>query len=403
MKQFLNDIVFSGFIAIMLLGSISSEKEKGFIKVVNFYAIYDWTLNVSKIQDFNSKYKTNFDKNSFQQNIIMGSKGIYYAIINHEDRNWIISNLDTSLISFDKPSNKRNIIDSISKNRYLCGNCINQGYINYQIKKNIDSLVMKYNDIALKNVVKYTNDALNDLTTIDNPIEKWRKELMLDNNLPYTFNEKVSIGIIDGGFNRSEKQFKNVKNKIIGNSTNDFLDHGSHVFGIAYAVNPKANFWTYSVYGKTTEETIANNTKAIDQAILDKVDVLNISMDGTTFNQSEFLSLQKAVKHGIKVVVSAGNHGKELNYNSCNEYPACYKLKIPQLIVVGAVDKTNNPMEFTNFGPIIDYYFNGYEIKSLKAFGSFYYNSGTSMAAPFITGLISLNLARPNISLSSIR
>lgn len=96
--------------------------------------------------------------------------------------------------------------------------------------------------------------------------------------------------------------------------------HGTHVAGIIAAngriqgVAPDAMVIAYRALGPggtgTTEQVIA----AIDQAIKDKVDVLNLSL-GNSINGPDLpisLALNKAVDSGITAVTSSGNSGPNM-------------------------------------------------------------------------------------------
>lgn len=93
--------------------------------------------------------------------------------------------------------------------------------------------------------------------------------------------------------------------------------HGTHVAGIIAAngklqgVAPEAEIIAYRALGPggygTSEQVIA----AIEKAIEDKVDVLNLSL-GNTVNGPDWptsLALDRAVEHGIVAVTSSGNSG----------------------------------------------------------------------------------------------
>ncbi len=93
--------------------------------------------------------------------------------------------------------------------------------------------------------------------------------------------------------------------------------HGTHVAGIIAAngkiqgVAPDASIFAYRALGPggsgTTEQVIA----AIEQAIKDKVDILNLSL-GNNVNGPDLpisLALNNAVEHGITAVTSSGNSG----------------------------------------------------------------------------------------------
>jgi len=142
----------------------------------------------------------------------------------------------------------------------------------------------------------------------------------------------IKIGVIDTGIDYTHfdlrKNFKGGK---------DFIDqdkdpmetvnygpyntfHGTHVAGIIAAdgkmkgVAPDADIIAYRALGPggygTTEQVLA----AIDQAIKDKVDIINLSL-GTTINGPDLptsIALDNAVKKGIVAVTSNGNSGPNI-------------------------------------------------------------------------------------------
>ncbi|GAA0319984.1 serine protease Vpr [Bacillus carboniphilus] len=139
----------------------------------------------------------------------------------------------------------------------------------------------------------------------------------------------VTVGVIDTGIDYNHPDLKGSysggKDFVDGDSDpmethgRHELDtvHGTHVAGIIAAdgkfqgVAPDANIIAYRALGPggygTTEQVIA----AIEQAIKDKVDVLNLSL-GSSVNGPDLpvsIALNQAVKNGIVAVTSNGNTG----------------------------------------------------------------------------------------------
>ncbi|HWO78111.1 MAG TPA: S8 family serine peptidase [Bacillus sp. (in: firmicutes)] len=139
----------------------------------------------------------------------------------------------------------------------------------------------------------------------------------------------VTVGVIDTGIDYTHPDlrgnFGGGKDFVDGDSDpmethssralNTF--HGTHVAGIIAAngklqgVAPEATIVAYRALGPggfgTTEQVIA----AIEQAIKDKVDVLNLSL-GSSVNGPDLpvsIALNEAVKKGIVAVTSNGNTG----------------------------------------------------------------------------------------------
>lgn len=141
----------------------------------------------------------------------------------------------------------------------------------------------------------------------------------------------ITVGVIDTGIDRTHPDLnRNViksydftdkklqQHMITANESHKI--HGTHVAGIIAAngkmkgVAPEAKLIDYRALGSdgagTTEQVLA----AIEQAIKDRVDVLNLSL-GNSINSPDLpitLALNAAVEHGINAVVSSGNSGPNM-------------------------------------------------------------------------------------------
>jgi minor extracellular serine protease Vpr len=144
--------------------------------------------------------------------------------------------------------------------------------------------------------------------------------------------EGVRVGVIDTGIDYTHPDLKNNygggRDLIDGdknpmetqNPKEKATLHGTHVAGIIagngkiQGVAPKATIIAYRALGPggagTTEQVLA----AIEQAIKDKVDVVNLSL-GNDVNGPDLplsLALNRAVDKGIVAVVASGNAGPDV-------------------------------------------------------------------------------------------
>lgn len=96
--------------------------------------------------------------------------------------------------------------------------------------------------------------------------------------------------------------------------------HGTHVAGIIAAngrikgVAPEAEIYAYRALGPGGQGTTEQVLEAIEKAVTDQVDVLNLSL-GNTVNGPDWptsLALDRAVDKGVVAVTSSGNSGPNM-------------------------------------------------------------------------------------------
>jgi len=180
-------------------------------------------------------------------------------------------------------------------------------------------------------------------------------ELLLDNSGPYIGAEfpkelgftgnGIKIGVIDTGINLSHPDFFNqdetsrflkgydfVDNDTIPQDTNG---HGTQVTGIIAAdgqlkgIAPMAEIFSYRV--SSDGESVPSDLiiKAINQAVEDRVDIINISLGVNMTHNKIDNAVNHAINQGIVVVAAAGNSGPD---KSTIGSPA----RNPNAITVGA-------------------------------------------------------------------
>lgn len=190
--------------------------------------------------------------------------------------------------------------------------------------------------------------------------------------------------------------------------------HGTLVAGIIGAiknngqgisgVNPKVKIMPLRVCS-SSGCPVDMTTKAIYYAVDNGATVINLSLSsqGTTgYTTAYNRAVQYAYNHGVVVVVAAGNgdlessRGEDLNI--VPESPVCNDVGKNAVIGVGAVDSDNYLTPWSNYGTkCVDAYAPGVNIISTSVpkysnLGGYYDNteSGTSFAAPIVTGIVSL-------------
>ncbi|MED4156671.1 S8 family peptidase [Priestia aryabhattai] len=221
----------------------------------------------------------------------------------------------------------------------------------------------------------------------------------------------VIISMIDTGVDDSHPS---LIGKVIDgfNFTNDYQGdnsiykdnngHGTHVAGIMsgkfitnnniVGVAPNSKILALKVLDKTGVGNVDSLIRAINYSIdwrgpnEEKVGVINISLGVKDDYPGLHESIKKAVQSQIPVVVAAGNSGDGNIFTNEYLYPGAYQ----EVIEVGAVDINNKISSFSNTNENIDIYAPGVEIVSSYINGGLKALSGTSMAAPHVTGAVAL-------------
>lgn len=206
----------------------------------------------------------------------------------------------------------------------------------------------------------------------------------------------VKVGVLDTGIRIHEDLRIMGGWNFINNSSNysDDHGHGTHVAGIIAALNnnvgvvgvaPECQLYALKVLDKNGVAKWSTVAKAIDWAMSNKLNILNMSFGGLSGSKAIEKAIYKANKSGILLVAAAGNDGIKQVF-----YPAKYA----SVIAVGATDSNNNIASFSNWGEDIELVAPGVNIYSTYTANGYQSLSGTSMAAPHVTGVAALVLSQ---------
>jgi subtilisin family serine protease len=160
--------------------------------------------------------------------------------------------------------------------------------------------------------------------------------------------------------------------------------------------------------GSCVSAFASDEIAAIQYAVAKGAKIINASFHSEGFCNSEFNAISAANTAGVLFVAAAGNGGLDsmgINNDVDPQYPASYNL--PNIISVAATDQNDGLASFSNFGPnSVHVAAPGVYILSTvpfagvqssfqsfctgSQFAGYDFCSGTSMAAPHVSGLAGL-------------
>ncbi|MCB1483372.1 MAG: S8 family serine peptidase [Hyphomicrobiaceae bacterium] len=226
----------------------------------------------------------------------------------------------------------------------------------------------------------------------------WKRELK-------TCARSVRVGIIDTSFDTAHPAFagRNMASASFrgGSATAARGDwHGTAVLSVLAGSSesdtpglvPDAEFLLASAFGSDNDGQISADAISVLRALawLDSrnVDLVNMSFSGPANPQIETAIAAMSAK-GVIFVAAAGNRGA----NGPPSYPAAY----PQVIAVTAISKDMRSYRHANRGDYVDVAAPGVNIWTALPDAREGYRTGTSFAAPFVTGLLAaMPAARKN-------
>ncbi|HMO34401.1 MAG TPA: S8 family serine peptidase, partial [Gemmatales bacterium] len=176
----------------------------------------------------------------------------------------------------------------------------------------------------------------------------------------------------------------------------DLHGHGTHVAGILGAkgnngigitgVNWNVQIMALRFLDANGRGSTSDALRALNYAVQMGATISNNSWTSPAYDAALETGIRNAGAAGHIYVTAAGNSGTNISVNKV--YPASYEAD--NLITVAALDSSNRLAGWSNRGPLVDIAAPGASIFSTLPNGKYGYMSGTSMAAPFVTGAVAL-------------
>lgn len=182
-------------------------------------------------------------------------------------------------------------------------------------------------------------------------------------------------------------------------STADVSDHGTHVAGIIAAddtrkeisgIAPKAKIVAASFLDPSGNGNLFSALTALKYASARGAQIINASWGAECYSPSLETEIKNLAHDGVLFVAAAGNEFLDFDTAPKNTwtYPAAYNLE--NQITVGANNLLGYLLSFSNRSfSLVHLTAPGYKVLSSVP-GGYAQESGTSMAAPFVTGAAAL-------------
>ncbi len=183
----------------------------------------------------------------------------------------------------------------------------------------------------------------------------------------------------------------------VSNDSDPFDDneHGTHVAGIIGAkgnngIGTVGVCWNVSLMALKAFDDQGNGTvddaiSAMEYAVQNGARIINASWGLDERSRALEEAVQRASDAGVLFIAAAGN-----NRTDALSYPASFE----SVLSVGATDNKDARAGFSNYGATVDVAAPGDNVFSTLPENSYGFLSGTSMAAPHVSGVAALVLSR---------
>ena len=184
------------------------------------------------------------------------------------------------------------------------------------------------------------SDSTNPITTLDDEI-----------STPVTSAKKEKvIALIDTGAEETQNVIGRVS--FIDDNLSGTNSHGNEMVNAIVSQDKNAKILSIRALGDDGKGTISSIVAAMEYAISQNVDIINLSLYAKTNALNSVLEaeIEKADEEGIMVVGAAGNDGADVS----NYMPG----SVWQAIIIGACNEEGRRYPFSNYGENVAYYVN---------------------------------------------
>lgn len=231
-----------------------------------------------------------------------------------------------------------------------------------------------------------------------------------------TGSDSITVAVLDTGINGEHEDIAGRviagRNIISGttippSSNSDDIGHGTFVSGITGAMGDNGkgiagvawyiNLMPVKILASGVNTTAAHIVEGLVWAVEHGANVVNMSFGGSIYSIAINDAVNYALEHNVVLVAAMGNDRKKMI-----KYPAA----LPGIIAVGSTNGQDEVSYYSTRGNHISVAAPGESIYSCRHSSNteYFFASGTSAAAPFVSGLAALLLSKnPGLSPAQIR
>ncbi len=242
----------------------------------------------------------------------------------------------------------------------------------------------------------YTANAQAEVTSTSDtyPERQWALDRL---HLPHVWqvtlgSPDILVAVLDTGIDQNHEDLAGKVVTEVNFSDSPVVDdlhgHGTHIAGIIAAnvdnglgiagAAPRCLLMNVKVADDKGRCDAAAIAKGVVWAVDKGAQVLNISLCVSELSKELEEAIIYAWSRGAVIVAAAGN-----NSSSVPQYPAYH----PECIAVTATREDDSRAPLANYGDWVDVAAQGYQIYSTLPNNEYGYNTGTSQAAAYVTGI----------------
>jgi len=217
-----------------------------------------------------------------------------------------------------------------------------------------------------------------------------------------TMGQSVKVAVLDTGIESTHPDLAAAIDALedFTGSRSGPLDqqgHGTHTAGTIGArknglgvvgVAPECRLLIGKVLGDDGSGSAESVAAGIEWAAKSGADVISMSLGSPQASPVIYAAIQAAAAAGKFIICAAGNDG------DTGSGDVGYPARWPQCIAVAAVDDQGHVADFSSRGPEVAIAAPGVNILSTFLNAGYARLSGTSMATPFVSGVVALALAK---------